>query len=122
MIPIFFILICILILDQLINKNLIKRNSIEQTASRSKYVNKIHKYGELILYGATMIVMVLSVIEFYYLRLLIFIGPGITFAFRTIMKWKFTNQDKTYLLSAVTCGLFMIGSIVYGVFEYNLIV
>ncbi|WP_212927967.1 DUF4181 domain-containing protein [Oceanobacillus sp. J11TS1] len=44
----------------------------------------------------------------------IFIGMAVMFAFRTIMKWTFARENKTYLLSAVTCGLFIIGSVVYG--------
>ncbi|WP_228552403.1 DUF4181 domain-containing protein [Gracilibacillus salitolerans] len=66
--------------------------------------------------------MILSISEFHHLRLFIFIGPGIMLAFRTIMKWKFAKQNKTYLLSAITCGLFIIGSIVYGSKHYNTII
>lgn len=114
MIPILIILICILVLDDLINKHQIKKKNIDLSDLEIKYVNKQHEYGEKILNWATMIIMILSITDFHHLRFFIFIGLGITFAFRTLMKWKFANQNKTYLLSAVTCGLFIIGLIVYG--------
>ncbi|MCT2534863.1 DUF4181 domain-containing protein [Aquibacillus koreensis] len=118
MIPIFIILICIVILDHLINRHQIKKKKIDVSDLGIKYVNKLHKYGEKTLYWITMIIMILSITDFQQLRLFIFIGPGITFAYRTIMKWKFAKQNRTYLLSAVSCGLFIVGTIVYGLLHY----
>lgn len=88
--------------------------NIEVSDVKSKYVNKHHKYGERILYFSSMIVMVLSIMEFHHLRLFIFIGPAMLFAYRAIMKWKYEKENKTYLLSAVTCGSFVISAIVFG--------
>ncbi|MFD2629938.1 DUF4181 domain-containing protein [Oceanobacillus kapialis] len=121
---IFIILICILVLDHFINRRLIKKLPIERSTleNESKYVNKQHKYGENILYWSSYIVMLFSILEFPSLRIFIFIGVGLVFEFRTYMKWKFTREKKTYLLSAVTCGLFLIGSIVYALLDYTAIV
>ncbi|PAV31496.1 hypothetical protein CIL05_02240 [Virgibacillus profundi] len=114
MIPILIILIAILILDQFINRRLIKKWDMQIPELEGKYVNKLHKYGERILYWISFIVMIIAINEFPHLRILIFLGMAIMFAFRTIMKWNFTRENKTYLLSAVTCGLFIMGSVVYG--------
>ncbi|WP_339229305.1 DUF4181 domain-containing protein [Oceanobacillus sp. FSL K6-2867] len=118
MVSILIILFSILILDQFINRSLIKKLHIEKAELESKYVNKLHKYGERVLYWSSFIVMIISIQEFHHLRLFIFIGMAILFAFRTIMKWNFMKESKTYFLSAVTCGLFIAGLIVYGVTHY----
>ena len=94
---------------------------IELPELESKYVNKLHKYGENILYWISLIVMILAIVEFHYLRLFIFISFAIMFAFQSILKWTFRKENKIYLLSAVTSGLFIIGSIVYSLTNYNTI-
>nr|WP_208586146.1 DUF4181 domain-containing protein [Gracilibacillus suaedae] len=38
-----------------------------------------------------------------------------------MMKWKFATDNQTYLLSAVTCVLFIIGSIVYSSIHFGII-
>ncbi|GAA0416049.1 DUF4181 domain-containing protein [Agaribacter marinus] len=119
MISILSILIAIFILDQFINRSLIKKWDIEIPELERKYVNKLHKYVEKILYCSSFIVMIIAINEFSHLRIFIFISMAVMFAFRTIMKWTFTKESKTYLLSAVTCGLFIVGSIVYGLTHYN---
>lgn len=65
-----------------------------------------------------MILMIISINEFPDLRILIFVGMVAVFAFRTIMQWIFTKEDKTYFLSAITCGLFTLGSVVFGITNY----
>jgi len=117
-VSIFIILISILVLDHFINKSQIKKWDIEVPELKNRYVNKLHKYGEKILYWVSMIVMILAITEFHHLRILIFISPGIMFTFRTIMEWIFAKDNKTYLLSAVTSGLFIIGSVVYGILQF----
>ncbi|WHX28115.1 DUF4181 domain-containing protein [Virgibacillus halodenitrificans] len=114
MISLIIILSVILVLDQLINRKLIKKLSIEESDLGKKYVSKLHKYGEGILYWTSFIVMILTINEFPHLRIFIFIGMTILFAFRTIMKWVYARERKTYLLSAITCVLFILGSISYG--------
>lgn len=116
--PIFIILIVILVLDQLINRSLIKRENIEVNDQETKYVNMWHKYGEKITYWVTFILMIISINDLHHLRFIIFLGPAILFAFRTFMEWNFARQNKTYLLSTVTFVLFIIGSIVYGSLLY----
>lgn len=118
MIAIITIAIAILILDQFINRKLIKKLNIEDSVLDEKYVNKIHKYFERILYGTSFIVMIIAINEFLHLRILIFVGMVAVFGFRTIMQWMFTRENKTYLLSAVTCVLFILGSVTYGVTDY----
>ena len=62
--------------------------------------------------------MIIAVNDFLQLRILIFVGIVVVFAFRTIMEWVFARESKTYLLSAVTCVLFTLGLITYGVTDY----
>src|SRR5690625_6915948 len=77
MVSIFIILISILVLDHFINKSQIKKWDIEVPELKSRYVNKVHKNGEKILYWVSMIVMILAITEFHHLSILIFISPGI---------------------------------------------
>ncbi|HLR52486.1 MAG TPA: DUF4181 domain-containing protein [Candidatus Avamphibacillus sp.] len=118
MVAIITILIAILILDQFINRKLVTKLGIEESELGKKYVNKLHKYGERILYWTSFIVMIIEINEFLNLRILIFVGMTAVFAFRTIMKWIFIRESKTYLLSAITCVLFILGSVIYGVADY----
>ena len=118
MIAIFTILIAILLLDQIINRKLITKLNIEESELDKKYVNKLHKYVEIILYWTSFSVMIIAITEFPHLRILIFVGMAAVLAFRTIMKWMFTRESKTYLLSAITCVLFILGSVTYGVIDY----
>ncbi|MYL46395.1 DUF4181 domain-containing protein [Virgibacillus halodenitrificans] len=118
MVAIIIILFLILVLDQLINRKLIKKLSIEESDLGKKYVSKLHKYGEGILYWTSFVVMILTINEFPHLRILIFVGMTILFAFRTIMKWVYARERKTYLLSAITCVLFILGSVTYGMIGY----
>lgn len=118
MIAIITILIAILILDQLFNRKLIKELNIEESELDEKYVNKLHKYGERVLYWTSFIMMIIAINEFLHLRILIFVGMAAVFAFRTIIKWTFTRESKTYFLSAITCVLFILGTVVYGVTDY----
>src|SRR5699024_11993892 len=92
--------------------------NIEESDLGKKYVNKLHKYGEGILYWISLIVIMIAVNEFPHLRILIFVGMTAVFAFRTIMKWIYARESKTYLLSAITCVLFILGSVIYGVIDY----
>lgn len=117
MTPIITIVMMIFILDRFINKNLIKKLNMEEPEAENKYVNDLHRYGEGILYWITMIVMVISMIDFHYLRFLIFLSGASMFAFRTFMEWKYTRENRSYLLSAVTCGLFILGSIAYWLYN-----
>ena len=114
MTPILIILICIVVSNYILNNILTRKLSIKKRDYENKYVNTLHKYGEIILHWTTIIVMVISITSFPNLRILIFIVPCILFTFSTLMEWSYVKQDKTYLLSAVSCGLFIIGSIVYG--------
>ncbi|QUW22682.1 DUF4181 domain-containing protein [Sporosarcina sp. Marseille-Q4063] len=118
MIAIITILIAILILDQFINRKLITKLNIEESELDVKYVNKLHKYGERILYWASFIVMIIAINEFPRLRILIFVSMAAVFAFRTIMKSIFTRESKTYLLSAITCVLFILGLVIYRVTDF----
>src|SRR5699024_5308892 len=118
MVAIITILIAILILDQFINRKLVTKLNIEESELGKKYVNKLQKYGERILYWTSFIVMIIAINEFLNLRILIFVGMAAVFAFRTIMKWIFIRESKTYLLSAITCVLFILGSFIYGVTDY----
>ncbi|TRM11984.1 DUF4181 domain-containing protein [Lentibacillus cibarius] len=45
-------------------------------------------------------------------------GMIAVFTFRTIMKWIYARESKTYLLSAVTCVLFILGTVIYSVTNY----
>jgi len=92
--------------------------NIKDSELEKKYVNKLHKNVERLLYSTSFIVMIIAINEFLHLRLLIFVGMASVFAFRTIMKWIYTRESKTYLLSAVTCGLFILGLVTYGVTDY----
>ncbi|QKY71443.1 DUF4181 domain-containing protein [Lentibacillus sp. CBA3610] len=112
------ILIAILVLDQFINRNLIAKFNIEKSDLGTKYVNKLHKYGEKILYWTSFIVMTIVINEFLHLGILIFVGMTAVFAFRTIMKWIYQKESKTYLLSAITCVLSILGLVTYGVTDY----
>jgi len=114
MTPILIILICILVANYVINNVLTRKLNIKKPDPGNKYVNTLHKYGEGILHWATIIVIVISITNFHHLRIFIFIVPCIFFAFSTLMEWNYVKQNKTYLLSAVSCGLFIIGAIVYG--------
>jgi hypothetical protein len=105
----------ILILDQLINRRLIKRLHITEAELEKKYVNNPHKYGEKLLYSISFIVMFFAIYEFHQLRIFIFIGMAALFAFRTLMKWKHAEGNRSYILSSVTCGLFVVGAVVYAV-------
>ncbi|MFD1412264.1 DUF4181 domain-containing protein [Oceanobacillus jeddahense] len=60
-------------------------------------------------------VMVIAVYDFPNLRIWIFISMTAMFAFRTIMRWIFTRENKAYLTSAITCGLFIMGAIAYSI-------
>ncbi|SDN65279.1 DUF4181 domain-containing protein [Alkalicoccus daliensis] len=119
MVSILIIIISIVILSIFINKKLINMEYIKESDLKNDYVNKLHKYVEKVLYIVNFIVMILAITDFHHLRPLIFIGPCIMYAFSTIMEWKYARSSKTYYLSAVTCVLFMIGSIIYGVIHYN---
>ncbi|WP_080875959.1 DUF4181 domain-containing protein [Oceanobacillus timonensis] len=114
MIRILTMIIVILILDHFINRYLIKKWDIQTSDLGLKYVNKLHKYGERILYLGSLIVLVIAVNDFPDLRIWVFISMAVLFAFRTIMKWTYAKENKTYLLNAVTCGLFIVSSFVYG--------
>jgi len=118
MIIIITIAITILILDQLINRKLIKKLNIEDSDLDLKYVNNLHKYVEGILYWTSFSVMIIAVLEILHLRILIFVGMAVVFAFRTIMQWIFTKESNTYLLSSITCVLFIIGSVTYWISDY----
>ncbi|AIF45280.1 DUF4181 domain-containing protein [Virgibacillus sp. SK37] len=118
MVALIIILLVIFVLDQFINRKLIKNLNIEESDLGKKYVNKLHKYGEGILYWTSFLVMILTINEFLHFRILIFIGMTILFAFRTIMKWVYEKERKTYLLSAITCVLFILGSVTYGMINY----
>lgn len=118
MVALIIILFAILVLDQFINRKLIKKLNIKRSDLGKKYVNKLHNYGEGILYWASFIVMIIAINELPYLRILIFVGMTALFAFRTIMKWIYVRERKTYLLSAITCVLFILGSVTYGVTDY----
>lgn len=118
MIAIFTILVAILILNIFINRKLIKKLNIEDSELDKKYVNKLHKYVEGILNWTSYIVMIIAIIDFPHLKILIFVSMTAVFAFRTIMEWIFTRESKTYLLSAITCALFILGSVTYGVTDY----
>ncbi|SES18186.1 protein of unknown function [Gracilibacillus ureilyticus] len=113
MVSIIIILIVILILDLILKKTIIKMRNIEVLDPEKKYVNKLHKYGERILSLVNILIIVLAMSEYPHLRPLIFIGPGILVAYRTIMEWKNAKETGTYLISASTSGLFFTGSIVY---------
>src|SRR5699024_12685620 len=108
----------IIIVDQVIKRKLITKLNIEETELVITYVNKIHKYGEKTLYWTSFIVMITAINEFPHLRILIFGGMAAVFAFRTIMKWIVTRESKTYILSSITCVLFILGSVTYGVTDY----
>ncbi|MFD1361718.1 DUF4181 domain-containing protein [Lentibacillus salinarum] len=118
MVTIIAIMIAILVLDHFINRKLITKLNIEESDLGKTYVNKLHKYGEGILYWTSFIVMIIAISDFKYLRIFIFIGMTVVFAFRTIMKWIYAKENKTYLLSATTCALFILGSVIYGVTTY----
>ncbi|MEK5068638.1 DUF4181 domain-containing protein [Sporosarcina sp. FSL K6-1508] len=118
MTPILTILICILVSNYVINNVLTRKMHIKKRDSPNKYINTLHKYGEGILHWATIIVMVISITNYHHLRIFIFIVPCILFTFSTLMEWNYAKQNKTYLLSAVSCGLFIIGSIVYRLIYY----
>src|SRR5699024_10537378 len=60
MVAIITILIAILILDQFINRKLVTKLGIEESELGKKYVNKLHKYGERILYWTSFIVMIIE--------------------------------------------------------------
>ncbi|WP_163580556.1 DUF4181 domain-containing protein [Gracilibacillus saliphilus] len=122
MIVIIVILFCIFIMDQLINRKLIKKMNMEEADLEKRYVNKTHKYVENILHWATLLLIPASITgEYHRLRLFLFIVPSLMFAFRAMMKWKFATDNQTYLLSAVTCVLFITGSIVYGSIHFGII-
>jgi hypothetical protein len=121
MIAIIVILFCIFIMDQLINRKLIKKMNMEEADLEKRYVNKTHKYVENILHWATLLLIAALISDYHQLRLFIFIVPSLMFAFRAIMKWKYSTDNQTYLLSAVTCVLFIIGSIVYGSIHFGII-
>ncbi|WP_018930702.1 DUF4181 domain-containing protein [Gracilibacillus lacisalsi] len=121
MIAIIVIIFCIFILDQLINRKLIKKMNIEAADLENRYVNKTHKYVENILHWATLLLIAASISDYHQLRLFLFIVPSLMFAFRAIMKWKFATDNQTYLLSSVTCVLFIMGLIVYGSIHFGII-
>jgi len=99
-----------------VNNNFLTRKmNIMKPEIGNEYVNRLHKYGDRVLHLATIIVMVVSITNLPHLRIYIFIVPSILFAFSTLMEWSHVKQNKTYLLSAVSCGLFIIGSVVYGI-------
>lgn len=118
MLVIIAILLIIFILDLLINRKLIKKLHIEQSDLDKEYVNKLHKYGERTLYWTSIIVLIITVSDFPQLRILVFMGITASFAFRMIMQWIYTKEDKTYFLSAVTFVLFTLGSVTYGITSY----
>lgn len=118
MMGIISILFVMIIIDQFINRKLIKKLNIEEPALDEKYVNKLHKFVERILYLSSYIVMILTVNEFPHLRIWVFLGLSAVFGFRTIMEWNFKRGSKIYLLSAITCGLFILGAITYGTIDY----
>ncbi|MFD1928928.1 DUF4181 domain-containing protein [Sporosarcina siberiensis] len=96
--------------------------NIEETDLDKQYVNKLHKHGEIILSGTSIILMIILVTDFPHLRILIFVGMVAVFSFRTIMQWIFTKEDKTYILSAITCVLLILGLVTYGTTNhFNLI-
>lgn len=92
--------------------------NIKESELDKKYVNKPHKYFEITLYGIIVYVLMLALNQFLYLRMFIFVGMAFLFAFRTIMIWVFDRESETYILSAITCILFILESITYGVTEY----
>lgn len=118
MVTIIAIMIAILVLDHFINRKLIAKLNIKEFDLGKKYVNRLHKYGEGILHWASLIVMIIAISDFKHLRIFIFIGMTMLFAFRTIMKWIYAKENKTYLLSATTCILFILGSVIYEVTTY----
>ncbi|MFD2132422.1 DUF4181 domain-containing protein [Pseudogracilibacillus auburnensis] len=76
-------------------------------------MNQLHKYGEKALYYLSIIVMVITMLDFHHLRIFIFMSLIISFGFQTFMEWKYAKESKQYILNAVSCGLIMIGAIVY---------
>lgn len=114
MTPILIILICTFVLNYLIINILTRKLGIKKPDLENQYVNTVHKYGDKILNWTIIIVIVISITSYPNLRILIFIVPCILYAFSTLMEWSYVKQNKTYLLSAVSCGLFIIGSLVYG--------
>lgn len=107
------IFLVILLLDQLINRKLIKKFDIRQSEQGRRYFSDIHKYVENILHISNFIIIVLAVMEFSELMPLIFIGPAVMFVYRSIMERKNLEGSRKYILSAVTGGLFILGAAVY---------
>ncbi|MFC4662723.1 MULTISPECIES: DUF4181 domain-containing protein [Oceanobacillus] len=66
--------IAILILNHFVNRYLMKKWEIQIADLGRKYVNRLHKYGERILYLVNLIVMVIAINDFPHLRIWIFIG------------------------------------------------
>lgn len=113
MLTVIIIMFTILIFSLISNKLLRDKENIKVPDSRGRYVNKIHQYGEQTLYIINLVVVTLAIMDFSHLRVFIFVGFSITFAFSMIMEWKYARENKMYLLSALNCGLFIIGSFTY---------
>lgn len=113
MITIFSIIIAIFIVGYLIHKIILDYLHIEQ--SPDEYVNHWHKYVESTLRLLTLIIVTISITDYYNLRILIFVIPTIMFLFRGMMQFKYEKEYQDYLFSFTSFGLFVIGTIVYGV-------
>ena len=111
------IIFSMLIINYVINRYLMNRLHIE--GSPNKYVNRIHKYIENPLYVITFIVITISIHDFHFLRIFIFVIPALMFAFRAIMQVMYEKERKTYIHSVVALGLFIIGGIIYMILEMN---
>lgn len=109
------ILFSILILDYAINRYLLNPRDIGE--SPHNYINRTHKYVENVIYAITIIVIVISINDFYSLRIFIFVLFAMMFLFRFIMQMIYEKEKKTYIQSLVTIGLIIIGAIIYGLVE-----
>lgn len=107
------IFLVILLLDQLINRKLIKKFDIHQSEQGRQYVSDIHKYVENILHIGNLIIIVLAIMDFPELKPLIFLGAAAMFVFRSIMEKNYSETSRKYILSTVTGGLFLLGGAVY---------
>lgn len=105
----------ILILDYLINKKLMDYFNMEEPVN--KYVNQWHKYIENAIYLIHLIIIVITITDYESYRVLIFIIAAIMFLFRAFMQFKYEKEDKTYLLSLVSVGLFVMATIVYAMLK-----
>ena len=90
----YIFLFAFLIFWSVIKNMLVNKLNIKKQKGIYKHLNKIHKWVEIILIIA--IILMLFINAYYSL-----IGLTVLLGFRTFMEWKFEKESKTYILGIV---------------------